>query len=61
VRLSGARLLKRVVALDLEHCPNCGGVLRITAAGKVPVCSAYEGATSGCLSNASFRALIHEI
>ena len=32
VRLSWARLLKRVFDLDLEHCPNCGGELRIIAA-----------------------------
>ena len=32
VRLSWARLLKRVFALDLEHCPNCGGELKIIAA-----------------------------
>jgi hypothetical protein len=32
VRLSWARLLKRVFELDLEHCPNCGGELRIIAA-----------------------------
>ena len=32
VRLSWARLLKRVLALDLEHCPNCGGELKIIAA-----------------------------
>lgn len=27
-----ARLLKRVFDLDLEHCPNCGGMLSIIAA-----------------------------
>ena len=27
-----ARLLKRVVEIDLEHCPNCGGQLKIIAA-----------------------------
>ena len=27
-----ARLLKRVFELDLEHCPNCGGELKIIAA-----------------------------
>lgn len=32
VRLSWARLLKRVFDLDLEHCPNCGGELKIIAA-----------------------------
>ena len=30
--MSWARLLKRVFALDLEHCPNCGGALKIIAA-----------------------------
>jgi hypothetical protein len=24
-RLSWARLLKRVLDIDIEHCPNCGG------------------------------------
>jgi hypothetical protein len=32
VRLSWARLLKRVFELDLEHCPNCDGELKIIAA-----------------------------
>jgi hypothetical protein len=32
VRLSWARLLMRVFDLDLEHCPNCGGELKIIAA-----------------------------
>ena len=32
VRLSWAKLLKRVFDLDLEHCPNCGGDLKIIAA-----------------------------
>jgi hypothetical protein len=32
VRLSWARLLKRVFELDLEHCPNCGGEMKILAA-----------------------------
>ena len=27
-----ARLLKRVFEIDLEHCPNCGGELKIIAA-----------------------------
>ncbi len=32
VRPSWVRLLKRVFDLDLEHCPNCGGELKIIAA-----------------------------
>ena len=32
VRLSWAKLLKRVFDLDLEHRPNCGGELKIIAA-----------------------------
>ena len=27
-----AKLLKRVFEIDLEHCPNCGGELKINAA-----------------------------
>ena len=32
VRLGWGELLKRVFDLDLEHCPNCGGELKIIAA-----------------------------
>ena len=32
MRLSWAKLLKRVFEVDLEHCPNCGGELKIIAA-----------------------------
>ncbi len=32
VRMSWAKLLKRVFEIDLEHCPNCGGELKIIAA-----------------------------
>ena len=32
VRLSWARLLKRVFDIDLAHCPSCGGELKIIAA-----------------------------
>jgi hypothetical protein len=32
VRLSWAKLLKRVFELDLEHCPNCGSEMKIIAA-----------------------------
>ena len=31
-RMNWARLLKRVFEIDLEHCPDCGGELRIIAA-----------------------------
>ena len=31
-RPSWAKLLERVFELDLEHCPNCGGELKIIAA-----------------------------
>ena len=31
-RINCARLLKRVFEIDLEHCPNCGGELKIIAA-----------------------------
>jgi hypothetical protein len=31
-RLSWAKLLKRVFEVDMEHCPNCGGELKIIAA-----------------------------
>ena len=30
--MTWARLLKRVFDFDLEHCPNCGGELKIIAA-----------------------------
>jgi hypothetical protein len=32
VRLSWAKFLKRVFEIDMEHCPNCGGELKIIAA-----------------------------
>jgi rRNA maturation endonuclease Nob1 len=30
--MSWVRLLKRVFDIDIEHCPNCGGALKIIAA-----------------------------
>ena len=32
VRLRWVKLLKRVFEIDMEHCPNCGGQLKINAA-----------------------------
>jgi len=32
VRINWARLLKRVFEIDMAHCANCGGQLRIIAA-----------------------------
>jgi len=31
VRISWARLLKRVFEIDIEHCPHCGGNMKIIA------------------------------
>jgi hypothetical protein len=36
VRLSWARLLKRVFEIDIEQCPQCGGTLKIIAAIEHP-------------------------
>ena len=35
-RMSWARLLKRVFAIDVEHCPHCGGDLKIISAIEAP-------------------------
>jgi hypothetical protein len=35
-RMSWARLLKRVFDIDVEHCPLCGGTLKIIAAIEEP-------------------------
>jgi hypothetical protein len=35
-RTSWARLLKRVFDIEIEHCPNCGGGLKIIAAIEDP-------------------------
>ena len=34
--MSWARLLKRVFDIDIEHCPNCSGALKIIAAIEDP-------------------------
>jgi hypothetical protein len=34
--MSWARLLKRVFNIDVEHCPHCGGKLKIIAAIEEP-------------------------
>ena len=31
-RMNWARVLKRVFGIDIEHCPQCGGALKIIAA-----------------------------
>ena len=31
-RMGWGKLLKRVIEIDMEHCPNCGGELKIIAA-----------------------------
>jgi hypothetical protein len=36
VRMSWARLLKRVFDIDMEHCPHCSGNLKIIAAIEDP-------------------------
>ena len=35
-RISWSRLLRRVFGIDIEHCPNCGGTLKIIAAIEEP-------------------------
>ena len=35
-RMNWARLLKRVFGIDIEHCPRCGGALKIIAAIEEP-------------------------
>jgi len=39
-RMGCARLLKRVFDIDLEHCPQCGGDLKIIAAIEEPAVTA---------------------
>ena len=35
-RMNWARLLKRVFGIDIAHCPQCGGALKIIAAIEEP-------------------------
>ena len=42
-RMSWARLLKRVFDIDIEHCPNCGGALKIIAAASTRLRTGIEG------------------
>ena len=35
-RMSWARLLKRVFDIHIEHCPHCGGTMKIIAAFEQP-------------------------
>ena len=34
-RMSSAPLLKRVFDIDIEHCPNCGGALKIIGGSSI--------------------------
>jgi uncharacterized protein with PIN domain len=36
MRMSWARLLKRVFDIDIERCPQCGGKLKLIAAIEEP-------------------------
>lgn len=56
VRLSWARLLKRVFDIDLEHCPHCGGALTIIAAIEDPTVIAKILAHLGLSARAPPRA-----
>ncbi len=62
VRLSWAQLLKRVFAIDLTTCPQCGGPLTILAAIEDPTVIAKILAHLGLPTRAPPRspARIHE-
>jgi hypothetical protein len=36
VRMSWPRLLERIFDIDIEHCPHCGGTMKIIAAIEQP-------------------------
>jgi len=43
-----ARLLRRVFDIDIEHCPNCGGAVKIIAASKIRRSSSRSLDTWAC-------------
>ena len=47
-RMSWAWLLKRVFDIDIEHCPNCGGALKIIAAIEDPPVIVKSSAIWAC-------------
>jgi hypothetical protein len=55
-RLSWARLLQRVFAIDVEHCPDCGANLKIIAAIEEPAVIAKLLAHLGLPTRAPPRA-----
>jgi hypothetical protein len=55
-RMSWARLLKRVFDIDIEHCPHCGGTLKIIAAIEDPAVIAKILAYLGLPTRAPPRA-----
>jgi hypothetical protein len=46
--MSWAWLLKRVFDIDIEHCPNCGGALKIIAAFEDPPVIVKSSAIWAC-------------
>jgi len=55
-RISWARLLKRVFDIDIEHCPHCGGELKIIVALEEPTMIAKILAHLGMPARAPPRA-----
>ena len=55
-RMSWARLLKRVFDIDIEHCPHCGGTMKIIAAIEEPAVIAKILAHLGLPTRAPPRA-----
>ena len=55
-RMSWARLLKRVFDIDIEHCPHCGGTMKIIAAIEEPALIAKILAHLGLPTRAPPRA-----